>query len=159
MGEITQAPRLRVAAVIARDNRLLLVRHRKRLREYLMLPGGGVKRGEGMTEALSREVEEETGLRVQAGKLLCVSETVFPDKSRHIVHMVFRGIEEGGELKPSRDVRVVGADFMEFSDLPTANLLPPIGEFLYRRHRAGYGGGAIYLGKMWRDVEDNGQGR
>jgi 8-oxo-dGTP diphosphatase len=146
-------PRLRVAAVIIRKKRLLLVRHSKQEMGYFMLPGGGVMRGETMTEALSREVEEETGLQVQAGKLLCVSETIFPDRSRHIINMVFRCAEIGGELKPSRDVRVVGSEFIGFKDLGKVDLLPPIGGYLARARRVGYRGGAVYLGRTWKDVE------
>jgi 8-oxo-dGTP diphosphatase len=129
------------------------VRHCKQGKEYFLLPGGGVMGGESMTEALLREVEEETGLQVQAGKLLCVSETIFPDRSRHIINMVFRGIETGGELKPSQDVRVAGSEFVGFKDLGKIDLLPPLGSFLTRAHRYGYRGGAIYLGRIWKDVE------
>jgi ADP-ribose pyrophosphatase YjhB (NUDIX family) len=153
MEDRERAPRLRVAAVVIRDKQVLVVRHRKEGREYYLLPGGGVNRGEGMTEALSREIEEETGLKVQAGKLLCVSETIFPDRSRHIVNMVFRGIERGGELKPSRDVRVTGAEFVDFRDLKRVDFLPPIGEFLERAGRSRFRGGAVYLGTVWKDVD------
>jgi ADP-ribose pyrophosphatase YjhB (NUDIX family) len=146
-------PRLRVAAVITRRRKILLVKHRKSGLEYFMLPGGGVLRGESMTEALSREVEEETGLQVQAGKLLCVSETIYPDRSRHIVHLVFRGIERGGELRPSRDVRVAGADFYAFNELSNINLLPLIGGFLRHAHRIHYHGGGVYLKTAWKDME------
>ena len=148
-----RSPRLRVAAAVTRGKQLLVVRHRKEGREYYLLPGGGVAWGESMTEALSREIEEETGLKVQAGKLLCFSETIFPDRSRHIVNMVFRGIERGGELKPSRDVRVAGAGFVDFHDLKRIELLPPIAEFLIHARRSRYVGGAVYLGKVWKDVD------
>jgi ADP-ribose pyrophosphatase YjhB (NUDIX family) len=144
-------PRLRVSAVIVEGGRVLLVRHRKEGREYFLLPGGGVKGGESMPDALSREVEEETGLLVQAGKLLCVSETIFPDGSRHIINMVFRASREGGELKPSRDKRVVGSEFVSLKDLDRVNLFPPIGGYLMKAHRSGFRGGAAYLGKMWKD--------
>jgi ADP-ribose pyrophosphatase YjhB (NUDIX family) len=145
-------PRLRVAAVISREEGLLLVKHSKAGREYYLLPGGGVMRGENMNEALSREIEEETGLKVQAGKLLCVSETIFPDSSRHIVHMVFRGIERGGKLQPSRDPRVKGAEFMDFRNLGSIELLPPIGEFLQRSYRSRFEEGAVYLGELWKEL-------
>jgi 8-oxo-dGTP diphosphatase len=142
-----RSPRIRVAA-----ERILLVRHHKHGRDYYLLPGGGVMWGESMSEALSREMEEETGLKVQAGKLLCVSETIFPDSSRHIVNMVFRGIESGGELKPSSDVRVRGAEFVDLRELDRVELYPPMADFLNRAGRSGYEDGGIYLGKLWREM-------
>lgn len=148
-----RGPRLRVAAVITRREGLLLAKHRKEGREYYLLPGGGVKVGESMSKALSREVEEETGLKVQAGKLLCVSETIFPDSSRHIVHMVFHGIEKGGKIKTPRDPRVKGVEFMDFNSLGSVDLLPPIGEFLQRSYRSRFEEGAVYLGELWKDIE------
>lgn len=105
-----------------------------------------------MTSALSREIEEETGLKVQAGKLLCVSETIFPDGSRHIVNLVFRGIEKGGELKPAADVRVVAADFVDLHELDRIDLLPPIGDFLTRACQPGYRGGGVHLGRLWKEL-------
>jgi len=146
-------PRLRVAAVVSREEGLLLVKHSKAGREYYLLPGGGVMRGENMKEALSREIEEETGLKVQAGKLLCVSETIFPDSSRHIVHMVFHGVEKGGRLKSSRDPRVKGAEFIDFNNLGSIELLPPIGKFLQRSYRSRFEEGAVYLGELWKDID------
>ncbi len=144
-------PRLRVAAAVTRADRLLLVRHRKGEEEYYLLPGGGVKWGESMTEALHREVREETGLEVQAGRLLCVSETLYPDGSRHIVNLVFRGVERGGELRPSSDPRVEGCAFVELDELAGLRLYPPMAAFLQRACAHGYRGGGIYLGTMWRD--------
>jgi hypothetical protein len=67
--------------------------------------------------------------------------------------MVFHGIETGGELKPSRDVRVTGSEFVGFKDLGKVDLLPPLGGFLKRAYRSGYRGGAVYLGRIWKDVE------
>lgn len=145
-------PRIRAAAAVVRDDRLLLVRHRKDGREYHLLPGGGVTWGESLSETLCRETEEETGLRVRAGKMLCVCETIFPDASRHIVNVVFEGIEMGGELKPAVDTRVAGAEFFDLQELTRVELLPPFGDFLARACRPGYTGGCVYLGKLWKEI-------
>ena len=53
------------------DRNILLVRQSEGLRHWT-LPGGKVKRGESLVEALKREVYEETALRVQVGSLLGV---------------------------------------------------------------------------------------
>jgi len=62
--------RLRVAAVIIRDDRVLMVRERgpdkegRHLgQEYWTLPGGGIEPGENFDHAVRREVKEEVGLR------------------------------------------------------------------------------------------------
>lgn len=61
-----------VAALLRRDDQVLLVREVRDGEDIWSIPGGGVERqdGELLTEALVREVAEETGLRVlQAGPL------------------------------------------------------------------------------------------
>jgi ADP-ribose pyrophosphatase YjhB (NUDIX family) len=75
-----------------------------------------------MTETLSREITEKRGPRAQVGKLLCVSETIFPDGSRHSVNLVYRGIEVGGQLKPSTYVRMAGKEFVDLRKLNPARL-------------------------------------
>lgn len=62
---------LAVSAVIRRDDTLLLVRRaRPPAAGTWALPGGRVRFDEGVTDALVREVREETGLEVDVGRLL-----------------------------------------------------------------------------------------
>lgn len=56
---------IRVCAAIIRDDEILMVFHQGASRSYWTLPGGGVEEGETPLQAVVREVEEETGLRVQ----------------------------------------------------------------------------------------------
>ena len=57
-----------VGALLRRDGRLLLVEEREPAdpKSTWMLPGGRVEAGELLVEALRRELEEETGLRLIA---------------------------------------------------------------------------------------------
>jgi len=59
-------PQLAVSAAIFRDGKVLLVRRaRSPGNGFYSLPGGRVEFGESLHEALAREVDEETGLRVE----------------------------------------------------------------------------------------------
>lgn len=56
----TSLYRVAARAVIVKDGQLLLVKEKDD--DYFSTPGGGVDYGETMQEALTRELQEETGL-------------------------------------------------------------------------------------------------
>ena len=59
-------PQLAVSAAIFRDGKVLLVRRaRSPGKGFYSLPGGRVEFGESLHTALHREVDEETGLRIE----------------------------------------------------------------------------------------------
>ena len=61
-----QHPQLAVSAAIFRDGKILLVRRaRSPAKGFYSLPGGRVEFGETLHEALHREVDEETALKIQ----------------------------------------------------------------------------------------------
>jgi ADP-ribose pyrophosphatase YjhB (NUDIX family) len=65
-----QHPQLAVSAAIFRDDKVLLVRRaRSPAKGFYSLPGGRVEFGESLHAALHREVDEETGLRIEIAGL------------------------------------------------------------------------------------------
>ena len=87
---------IRVAAVVAQDDLLLLVRHQKPERApYWVLPGGRLEPGETIPECAEREISEETGLSARFSGLLYVSE--FLREGRHTVDITVRMVLEGDE--------------------------------------------------------------
>jgi len=59
-------PQLAVSAAIFRDGKILLVRRaRSPGKGFYSLPGGRVEFGEALHTALTREIDEETALRVE----------------------------------------------------------------------------------------------
>jgi len=60
----------RVAAVIIKDNQILLMHRIKNGQEYFVFPGGGVEKGETLEEAIKREIREEFCLEIKLDQLL-----------------------------------------------------------------------------------------
>ena len=95
-----------VGAVAVRDDgSLLLVRRGKApaLGRW-SLPGGRVEWAEVLSEALRREVAEETGLEVTPGGLAGLVERIHPDEGFHYVILDYYVAVTGGTLRPGSDV-------------------------------------------------------
>lgn len=82
-------------------------------------PGGSLEAGELPTDALAREVEEETGLKVMPVRL--VGLYFRPEEPQGILVFVFRCIQRGGQLRTSRESLSVG--FLDAKPAP----LPMLG--------------------------------
>jgi 8-oxo-dGTP diphosphatase len=111
------------AAIADRRGRLLLL-HRPETSEYNAgrweLPGGRIDPGEGIHDALVREVREETGLEVQPGRLLGAGDQ--ERREGRVVHLVLaaaspnREVELSGEHDASRWVTPKGLGELPLSD-------------------------------------------
>ena len=106
------------------DGRILLVlRSHPPAAGSWSLPGGRVEPGETEAAAVIREVAEETGLRVEVGRLIG---TVERDAGPNLTYVIedYECTVTGGRLKPgddAADVRWCGPD--EVRSLPTSPLL------------------------------------
>jgi len=83
-------PRVRVAGILIEDGRILLIEHTKNDKKYWLVPGGGIDWGESASEALIREFKEETSLDIEVEKFLFISETIAPDKQKHVINLYFK---------------------------------------------------------------------
>lgn len=83
-------PRIRVAGILIENDKILLIEHKKEDKRYWLIPGGGVEWGESTAEALSREFKEETNLDIKIEEFLFLSETIAPDKEKHIINLYFK---------------------------------------------------------------------
>jgi ADP-ribose pyrophosphatase YjhB (NUDIX family) len=97
-----QRPFLAVSAAIVRDDRLLVVRRsRPPAQGVYTLPGGVVEAGETLTQAIAREVLEETSLTIEPVALAGYREAIVRDGDdrveRHFVILCFAARWQGGE--------------------------------------------------------------
>lgn len=104
--EADRVPRVGVGAVIVQEGALLMVERGRppRAGEWA-IPGGKVRWGEQLEDAVAREVLEETGLIVEVGDLLWSGQTVGPDW--HFVLLDFEARVVGGELSAGDDAAAV----------------------------------------------------
>ncbi len=133
----SQEIRVGASAVIVRDGAVLLIGYDPDdgSEFHYNFPGGGIKTGEGLHEAVQREVWEETGAEVEVGPLLFVTEYV---PSRHgnrygavqklslFFRCTLRPGSEPQQPEAPTDVQA-GVYWVPLSDLPAAPLLPSIG--------------------------------
>lgn len=139
-----------MAALMLIDGRVVLARHRSRDSVYHLLPGGGVHYRETIEAALVREVAEETGLRIELGRPLLVSDTIDPVGPRHVVNITFAASITGGEITThSTDTRVEGVDLVEPDRLAELDLRPPIATHLMRILGDPDAAPAQYLGSLF----------
>ena len=99
-------PLVGVGAVILEKGKILLIKRGSEPNKGLWsIPGGPVRIGETLREALRREVREETGLEVEVNELAFVADEIleFEGARYHYVIVDFFANIKGGELKPGSD--------------------------------------------------------
>jgi ADP-ribose pyrophosphatase YjhB (NUDIX family) len=125
--------RIRASALIMKDKHILAIKHRKDGREYYLLPGGGVHIGETIRQAVEREVFEELGVRVEAGELIFIAESIKPDGQRHIISPVLECRMINHDFKLGDDERIAGYDFLSIVELDDVTFYPD-----FRKHLLEY---------------------
>lgn len=108
-GTDPERPCLAVSAAIVRDGEVLVVRRaRAPMQGLFTLPGGKVEGGETLTEAVQREVREETGLVIEVGGLAGYREAIVRDQAdrvqRHFVILAFAARWLAGEPRPNEEI-------------------------------------------------------
>jgi 8-oxo-dGTP diphosphatase len=104
-----ERPIVGVGAVIVDEGKVLLVKRKyEPLKGQWSLPGGMVEIGETLETALTREMLEETGLRVDVGPVIEVFDRIMRDEERrvryHFVLIDYLCWPAGGALQAGSDV-------------------------------------------------------
>ncbi len=130
-------PKLDVRGVVFRDDQILLVRERQD--GLWTLPGGWVDVGDSPSEAVRKEVKEESGYDVRAVKLLMLYDRErhgHPPLAWHIYKLFFLCQIDGGGPQSGMETDEVGFfDEDALPDLSRTRVTPEEIHRLFEHHR------------------------
>ncbi len=125
--------RVRAAAIISQDARILLLKYRYGGKDVYNLPGGNPDAGESLPACVQRELLEELNIHVDAQQLAVVAQGVGQraGKLDSVLHTVFQGKILSGEVKINPEqTSALEAVWIPFDELEKIILYPAINEQL-----------------------------
>ena len=116
-------------AIVINRGKLLVNRCVSRFGEYYTLPGGGQKTGEMLTEAVHREVLEETGYSVTAIRMSGINERISEGRDEGMCHKIYFiflcRLNSGEPLPPSETDRFqISSEWIPLQEVGSRNLFP-----------------------------------
>ena len=114
-------PTVGVAVIILQRDEVLLIKRRGSYDGMWCIPCGHVEWDEDIRLCARRELEEETGFKIELGPIFDVHSN-FHDPDHQTVGVWFMGKVSGGELQPGSDARE--AKFFALDRLPEKMAFP-----------------------------------
>ncbi|MBI5381949.1 MAG: NUDIX domain-containing protein [Opitutae bacterium] len=124
-----KAQRISAGAIVVKDGKVLLVRHRKEgAYDFLVAPGGGVGDGEDAAAAAVREAKEEAGVTVHPVKLAFVEEFFSPVQRECKLWFWCRYLSGAPNAEAHEATReyICEAAFFSREDLVSHTVFPPV---------------------------------
>lgn len=121
--------RVRPSVYIVENGKVLTMKYTYGGEEVYNLPGGNLEFGEGLKEALERELIEELKVKVSVGDMMCMGEVHLHGKVK--LHIVFEGnIVEGTPSLNPDETTALSVEWLPLNKVITNNLYPNITSYL-----------------------------
>jgi ADP-ribose pyrophosphatase YjhB (NUDIX family) len=133
-------PILKVRAIVPHEGRVLVARERRQGKPHTTIPGGRLKRGETLEEALVREVREETGVIIDPVRLLYIAEVVNEPRI-HDVNLIY--------LAHAEDPLDAARDGLLDPGEPGEQVMPPVLAQVAEGIERGFQYPLASLGNVW----------
>jgi 8-oxo-dGTP diphosphatase len=144
-------------AIIIENDLILLTVNRDKEGLFYLLPGGGQRHGESLSDALVRECLEETGLHIFVGDLVLVRDYISAhhefaedDVDTHQVEFMFRcQVSQGGaRVGKLPDKWQSGVEWVPVTELDDIRLYPSAIVEPLKNIASGKPSGICYLGDV-----------
>jgi len=119
--------RIASSAIVLQESKLLLVRYKHGDSSFLVGPGGGIQFNEYLTQALVREVKEETGFIIQPGSMLFVEDLQV--QQYRMIKFWFLCTIIGGQLEQTQEAKeegIIEVNWFSKDDLKNEIVYPTI---------------------------------
>ena len=123
-------------AIIFHNGKILLNKCTDGVKTYYDFPGGGQHKFETMEEAVVREVQEETGYKVECVKFAAIAEEIYNNEeirtkysnyAHRIMHMfVVKLTDETAEKADEYDLHQIGSVWMTLEEADKLEYVNPI---------------------------------
>ena len=136
-------PRIRVAGILIENDKILLIQHYKNNKKYWLITA---------KEALIREYKEETNMDIEVDEFLFFSETIYPNKERHILNLFFRihrNEKNDSIIKLGDEAVLTDLKFVTKEELKKMTVYPNIKENLLKLMNGEKA--ENYLGSLWNE--------
>jgi 8-oxo-dGTP diphosphatase len=117
--------RARAAAVIIKNDSVLLIHRNNEGKQYYVLPGGGIEAGEEPLQACIREVKEELGIEVKNARVFFEYQNG-DDPNYFFLIDEYHGKPTIGDFPKQSETNIYEIEWVDIQDILTVPLFPEV---------------------------------
>lgn len=123
--------KVRAAAYIVENEKILLLKYEYGGKSVYNLPGGNVDFGETLAQTVVRELEEELGITAEIDRQIVIAETVLKKDNSVVLHTIFTAkIMKGIPTVNKLHTTAATHEWLPLAQLHEINLYPHVGKKL-----------------------------